>query len=392
MRRALLIVGLLAVAALAIGFIGPRLLSRPSEETGAAALGEAAAGQEQALITAQGVAVPVHWARLSFPIAGQLEELKVTAGVSVAAQQIVATLGQAELELQVRLAGSELEIQQASLARLQQGESQTDIAAARAGYEAAQAAYEALRAGPNAAQKALAEADLKTAELALQRAQAAYDAVKARADIGARPESMELERATVDYQRARASYDLAVAGPSRAELKQAESLVAEAKARLEALTSADSSSLLAAQAAVARAQAELAGTKLRLEHSVLRAPFAGKVTSVADLRPGDTVAPGSVVLTIADLSELQVEVTDLDEWGAANVTIDQTVDLLVPALGNRSLRGHITFLSSEPTVQASGAVFYQAIAKMEEQDPELRWGNTVRVRLYTVGAKGAGFR
>ena len=392
MRRALLIIGLLAVVALAVSILGPKLLSRPSQESGAAALGEAAAGEGQALITGRGVAVPVRWARLGFPIAGQLEELKATVGVTVTAGQVLAVVRREELDLQVRLAESELKIQQANLARLQQGGSQAEVAAAKAGYEAALAAYEELRAGPSAEAKAMAQADLKMAELAQQRAQAAYDAVKARADIGARPESMELERTTVDYQRAKASYDLAVSGPSRAELKQAESQVAEAEARLDSLTTGDLGALQAAEAAVKRAETELAQAKLRVEQAVLRAPFDGTVTSVADLRPGDTVAPGTAVLTIADLRVLQVEMTDLDEWGAANVTVNQTVDLLVPALGNRSLRGRVISVASEPTVQASGAVFYKVIVEMEEQDPELRWGNTVRVRLYVAGAKGAGFR
>jgi HlyD family secretion protein len=392
MRRALVIIGLLAVVVLAVGVIGPRLLSRPIEEPDTAALGEAAAGAEEALITGRGVAVPVRWARLSFPVAGQLEELKTTLGVTVTAGQVLAMLKPEELELQVRLAESDLQVQNANLRQLQQGQSQTEVAAAKAGYEAAQAGYEELRAGPSAAQLAVAQADLKMAELALQRAQAAYDAVKARADIGARPESMELERATLDYQRAKASYDLAVAGPSHAELKQAESQVAEAKARLEALTSADSSSLQAAEAAEARAAAELAGAELRLAQAVLRAPFDGTVTSVADLRSGDMVAPGGIVLTVADLSELQIEVTDLDEWAAANVKASQTVDLIVPALGNRSLRGRVVSVSNEPTVQASGSVFYRAVVNLDQQDPELRWGYTVRVRLYVVGAKGIGFR
>ncbi len=392
MRKALLIVVLLAVVALAIGFIGPRLLTRPTQEPEVAALGEASPREDQTLITGRGVFVPARWAKLSFPISGQLEAVKVTIGVTVTAGQALATLERQELELQVQLAQSELETQEAQLAQLQEGGSQAEIAAAQASYEAAVAAFEELQAGPSAGERALAEADFKRAERALQRAQAAYDAVSSWPDIGARPESLQLEQATFDYQRAKAAYELALSGPSEAALKQAESQVASAKAQLEALTGAQPNAIRAAQASVTRAEVALTQAQLRLEQATLYAPFDGTVTSIADMQAGEMVNPGSTIVTVADLSELQVEITDLDEWGAANVTANRVVDLLVPALNNRNLRGRVTFVASEPTVHPSGAVFYKAIVALDRQDPALRWGNSVRIRLYVAGARGVGFR
>lgn len=392
MRKALLIIALLAIVVLAIGFIGPRLLTSPTTEPGPATLGEASERDEQTLITGRGVVVPVRWAQLSFAIAGQLAEVKVTTGVTVSAGQVLATLERQELELQVQLAESELETQEAQLAQLQEGGSEAEIAAAEASYEAAVSAYEKLQAGLSEEEQAIAEADLKKAEIALQRAQAAYDAVSSLPTIGKRPESMQLQQATIDYQRAKAAYGLAIAEPDEAALKQAESQMASAKAQLEALTSAQPNAIRAAQASVTRAEISLEQVQLQLEQATLYAPFDGTVTSVADVRAGEMINPGSTVLTLADLSELQVEFTDLDEWGAANVRVDQTADLIVPALNNRNLRGQVAFVSSEPTVHASGAVFYEAIVALNEQNPDLRWGNSARIRLYVAGAKGVGFR
>jgi multidrug resistance efflux pump len=203
---------------------------------------------------------------------------------------------------------------------------------------------------------------------------------------------LQLQQATIDYQRAKAAYGLAIAEPDEAALKQAESQMASAKAQLEALTSAQPNAIRAAQASVTRAEISLEQVQLQLEQATLYAPFDGTVTSVADVRAGEMINPGSTVLTLADLSELQVEFTDLDEWGAANVRVDQTADLIVPALNNRNLRGQVAFVSSEPTVHASGAVFYETIVALNEQNPDLRWGNSVRIRLYVAGAKGVGFR
>jgi HlyD family secretion protein len=392
MRKAILIFIVLAVVVLAVGFIGPRLLSRPPQEPDAVALGEAAPQADETLITGRGMVVPVRWAKLSFPIGGQLEEIGVTTSVTVSAGQVLATLERQELQLQVQLAESELETQQAQLAQLQEGSSQAEIAAAQASYDAAVAAYEELQAGPSAEEKALAEADLDLAERALQRAQAAYDAVSSLPDIGARPQSLQLEQATIDYQRAKAAYELALAGPSASALKQAASQVASAEARLEELTGAQPSAIKAARASVTRAEVALEQARLRLEQATLYAPFDGTITSLADLHPGDMVNPGSEVVTIADLSELRVEITDLDEWGAANTSVNQTVDMLVPALNNRNLRGRVTFVASEPTIHPSGAVFYKALVSLDQQEPALRWGNSVRIRLYLAGARGVGFR
>jgi multidrug efflux pump subunit AcrA (membrane-fusion protein) len=392
MRKALLIVVVLAVVVLAVGVVGPRLLSRPTDEPEIAALGEASPYEGQERITGMGVVVPVRWARLSFPTSGQLAEIKVTTGMTVTAGQVLATLRRQELELQVQLAESELETQEAQLAQLKEGGSQAEIAAAQANYAAAVAAREELRAGPSDEEKALADADLQSAKRALQLAQAAYDAVSTLPDIGARPQALQLEQATIDYQRAQAAYELAIAGPSEAALKQAESQVAAAEAHLEALTSDQPSAIRAAEASVTRAEVALQQARLQLEQATLHAPFDGTITSVAEIQPGEMVSSGTTILTIADLTELQVEITDLDEWGAANTSLDQTVDVLVPALGNRNLRGRVTFVASEPTVHASGAVFYKALVALDNQDPALRWGNSVKVRLYVAGAHGVGFR
>ena len=388
MRRILFIAFLLAMVTLGMGLLGPRLFNKPATESGPATLDEYDPRAAQQVITVRGTIVPVRWAKVSFSAGGQLKEITVKTGQKVSAGEALARLEGQELELQVQLAQSELAVQEANLARLQQGPSAAEIAAAQASYDAAVAAYSKLKAGPGAQEIAIARVYLKQAERTVQRAQAAYDAVRNLADIGARPESIHLEEATLEYERAKATYELAIAGADEAELKQAESQTAAAKARLEELlATVQPSEIQAAQASVARAKANLAQAQLALEHVVLRAPFDGEVTSVAEVQLGDPINPGETIVTVADLSQLQVEVTDLDEWGAAAVTAKQTVDLLVPALSNRSLRGQVTFISPEPTVHSSGAIFYKTIVALEQQDPDLRWGMTVRGRLYRPGAR-----
>jgi multidrug efflux pump subunit AcrA (membrane-fusion protein) len=383
MRRAMLIIVVLAIVALAAAVVGPRLVKRSTTDVGPASLSEAATQGGQSYVTVRGTIVPARWAKLSFAISGQLAEISVTTGVTVSAGQVLASLERQELELDVDLAQSELAAQEASLARLQSGASLAEIAAAQASYEAAVAAYEKLKAGPSAQEIAIAEAEFKTVERALQQAQGAYDAVRNRPDIGARPEALQLERATIDYQKAQATYELAVAGPDQAALKGAESQVASAKSQLETLRAgAQPSEIQLAQANVSRAQASLARAQLALEQTVLHSPFDGVVTSLTTALPGEAVSAGAMIATIADLSQLQVEIEDLDEWGAANIARNQSVDLLVAALNNRTPRGRLSFVAQEPTFSATGAVFYRAVVTLEQQDPDLRWGMTVRAKLF----------
>lgn len=393
MRRAMLIIIVLAIVALAVAVVGPKLLNRSAKELGPASLSEAPTQEGQTYVTVRGTVVPSRWAKLGFAMTGQLAEIRVTTGVTVSAGQILATLERRELELDVDLARSELAAQEATLARLQSGASRAEVAAARASYDAAVAAYEELEAGPSEQEIAIAEAELKAAERSLQQAQGAYDAVRDRPDIGARPEALQLERATIDYQRAKATYELAIAGPDQATLKAAESQVASAKSHLETLLAgALPSEIQLAQANVSRAQASLERAQLALEGAVLRAPFDGVITSLATARAGELVSAGTVIATVADLTQLQVEIEDLDEWGAANITMNQNVDLVVAALNNRTPRGKLSYVAQEPTFSASGAVFYRAIVTLEEQDPDLRWGMTVRARLFLPSAHRAGFR
>lgn len=375
MRKAILSIILIAIVVVALIVLGQKWFTRPAKEPPPASLGEFSSKEGQQ-VSARGILVPVRWERLSFPASGKLLTLTVKVGDVVSPTQLLAGQDTQELELGVALAKAELEAQEANLAKLQQGASSSEVAAAQASYEAAVAAYEKLQAGPSPEEITIAEGDLKKSEEALHRAQGAYDRVKNLPDIGARHESVELQSATIDYERAKAVYALAVAKPDKASLRQAESQVAAAKARLDA----QPSDVRTTQASVARARVELARAELALEQATLHASFGGTVTTV-NARTGDMLGPGVAVLTVADLSQLQVETEDLDEWGAASVKPDQSVDLLVPSLDNRSLRGRLVSVAMEPTVSASGAVFYKSVITLEQQDPGLRWGMTVRVRF-----------
>jgi multidrug efflux pump subunit AcrA (membrane-fusion protein) len=375
MKRSLLAIIGMVVLFLAIALLGQRWFTRTDRDLAPAALG-AAPGREEEQVVARGTLIPVRWKRLGFASSGMLAKLDVSEGSQVTSGQELASLETQALELAVALAANEFEAQQDTLRALDAGSSSAEFVAAQASYDAAVAAYERIKSRPSPEETAIAEADLKKAEAAVRRAQGAYDAVRNLPDIGARHEAVQLQEVTLDYERAKAQYALAVAKPDQAELKQAGSQVAAARARLDALPA----ELRATQSAVVRAKLDLQRAQLELAQATLYAPLSGTVTTL-NVQPGDMVSAGSPVLTLADLSELQVELQDLDEWGAANVRLNQSVDLTIPSLENLSLRGRLVSVATEPTISAAGAVFYKAIVALEKQVPALRWGMSVTVRF-----------
>jgi multidrug resistance efflux pump len=104
------------------------------------------------------------------------------------------------------------------------------------------------------------------------------------------------------------------------------------------------------------ASAELGLVRPRTDSpvEVLTAPRAGTVLSVP-ASVGDTLAPGAVVVIVADVSKLQVETTDLDEFLVARIQPGQRVQLSIPALDNRALRGLVRTVAPRPETSSSAA-------------------------------------
>ena len=77
-------------------------------------------------------------------------------------------------------------------------------------------------------EQALAQLQMTTA--AVRLAQADYDKVAYRDDVGATPQALALERATLTQAAAQANYDALVKGPTTPELDQARAGVDQAQA------------------------------------------------------------------------------------------------------------------------------------------------------------------
>lgn len=103
------------------------------------------------------------------------------------------------------------------------------------------------------------------------------------------------------------------------------------KLRKKRLTTEEA--LTSAQTAVELTRAEQTVLAIRLQHTQIKAPFAG-VISQRLKEPGDVVAKFSHILSIADTSQLKVQV-NLSERLFGNIALGAKLKVLIDALGTQ---------------------------------------------------------
>lgn len=389
-----------------------------------------------AKVSATGSVAPKRQVNLTFKGSGRVAEIRVEAGQYVQEGELLARLDARELELSLEQARVGLEISKAQLAQVEAGPSAGEIAAAKASVASAQAAYERTARGPSAEDIAsaqatlesakaalrklqkgpteqeitIAKANLEQARIALEQAQAAYDKVAWIGGVGALPQALQLQQATINYEAALANYELATQGPTESQLKAAEAQVAQAQSALERLLQSPTESELAlAEAQVVQAQANLdrllntptpeqlaiaqqqvrqaeiavAQAQLALDGTKLVAPFSGVIVRV-HIELGEMAPLGQPAMILADLSEYHVDV-NVDELDVIQVEEGQEAHLILDALPGVTLLGHVDSVSPVPaTSVAGGVVSYMVRVTIDEPDPRLKAGMTVNVDIITA--------
>ena len=381
--------------------------------------------------TASANVVPAESASLGVSTSGRVVEVAVEVGDLVpagallirlddtTAQSAVAQARAAYFRAQAQLAEVEagaqaaelaaaqaqLDAAQARLSQLADSARPAEVAAGEADLAAAQAAYQELFDGPDEDARINALAALSNARAAVQSAQSAYNDVKWRADLGALPQSRQLQEATNNLEAAQARYDALFADPSAsaiatararieqaraaldrlqapataAQLEEAQAQVRAAQAQLDALTTgARAESVAVVAGSVAEARAALNRAESDLANLQLLAPFTGTVTAV-DVNEGEFVASGASVVTLADLENLQVETTDLSERDVALVTVGQRAVVLIEPL-NVEVPGRVVRIAPQANT-IGGDVVYAALIDLDEQPAALRWGMSAEVEI-----------
>lgn len=230
------------------------------------------------------------------------------------------------------------------LAQLENVQPEADVNAMQASLAAAKTDAVAAEAGLNTSLADLnrAKSDADRSELDWTRAQGLYkDALIAKSE----------------YDNQKATHQAAVAG-----LAQAQARVAQAKAQNES-----------ANRRVGQAAANLTHANDVLKKTTYDAPFDGIITSLP-VREGESVvigiqnSPGSVLMTLADMSIITAEV-QVDETDVINVQLGQTADVTIDALPKKTFKGVVTQIGDNAVVRSTGvSTSQQTTASQEAKD------------------------
>jgi RND family efflux transporter MFP subunit len=169
-----------------------------------------------------------------------------------------------------------------------------------------------------------------------------------------------------------------------AKVKEAEAgvLAAEAQIRYLNRLATDPLHYESAQADLVRAQALLDSAKATLlTQSTLTAPFAGTIVSV-DVAPAETVVPGQVVIVLGELSNYQIETTDLSERDVTRVQIGQPASVFIEALRDE-FTGQVTDVDRVSST-LGGDVVYKVTIELDQQPQGLLWGMSADVQIETA--------
>jgi multidrug resistance efflux pump len=363
-----------------------------------------------AVVSASGKVAPAHWVTLSFPTGGTLADLKVQTGDRVRAQDVLAQLDEGEARLQVAQAKAALAVAQAQLAQIKAAPPAEQIATAEqtvkqaeAARQGAQAQLDQLRTGTTKADLAAAQAAIAQAEAQLKVARDNHDKTTECYDFK-RPDGTKdsicpglgtlEEQARVAWNSAEQGYQAAVArlnqlkaGATRDQIAAAQANVAAATAQQAAAQAqlnllkagASAEQIAVAAAGVQQAQVAVDVTEAQLKKLQLAAPFEGTIGTVYGRR-GEATAPNQPLITIGDLSQLQIETTDLSEVDVARVREGQKVQVTFDALPGKTFAGTVQRIAPMSTPGQSG-VNYAVLVTLDESDPALRWGMTAFVDI-----------
>ena len=131
-----------------------------------------------------------------------------------------------------------------------------------------------------------------------------------------------------------------------------------------------------------RAELAIEQLKLQLEDAELRAPFDGTVADL-DVKLGDEVVPGQVVLVLATLDQLQVKTTDLTELDVGRISLDSPVEVSIDALPDETFAGVVSEIALQGQDYRGDVVYAVTVELTDVSDVPLRWGMTAMVEIET---------
>jgi len=243
------------------------------------------------------------------------------------------------------------------LVQLESIQSEADVKAAEATLDAAQTEVEGMAATIRSSEAAIAssKAEITRSEADLARSKQAFDRAEAMSKEGL--------MAKEAFDRAKADYDI-----SAAQLNAAKARLAQSDAQLsQVLKQRDGTTLR-----IAQQRAQLTRARDQFSKTTIRSTLDGVITYLP-VNEGEIAIvgvqnqPGTVLMTIADMSVITAEVK-VDETDIVNVKIGQEAKIKVDALGDRELMGHVSEVGNSALTRTGGTTTTTAGGSQEAKD------------------------
>ena len=179
---------------------------------------------------------------------------------------------------------------------------------------------------------------------------------------------------------------------TRENLERADNEVKSQQANLRA----QEQNLKTQELRIAQERASLSSAQYDLSRVRLESPINGIVTR-RNIEEGETAVtgtmnnPGTVLLTIADMSVLETEV-EVDETDIPTVKIGQRAKVTIDALPNRTFTAQVTEIGNSP-IQAPGAAAsaqatnFKVVLTLDGEVPNVRPGFTCTAEITTATRK-----
>jgi HlyD family secretion protein len=384
--RAILIVGLLVIAGVtALVFIRRGNTQRQSQSLQTSVL---ARGTLSASIGATGTIQARQQASIGFSISGRVGTVHIQLGDQVNSGQVLIELDPAYYPQQVISAQADLINAQKSLDNLQT--SQTALAQAELNLANAKKALDTAQTDYDKALQNYNEGWLKECQVRVDQTYSDWQDYSTHND-GSFKAMVELQRRWQAYQnalqelkKAQRYHDLGVGTSGGTEEAKKQMDIAKGKLDLaqaqydDALAAYNrlkdgvpAEDLQAAQAQVDSAQATLDQVKIK-------APFSGTILAV-NVVQGDMVGPGTLVVVIADLSELHVDVP-VAEVDYNRLTAGQSAQLVLDAIPDTTYHGKVTQIGLNAST-SGGSVSYPIRVVVSDADKNMLPGMTVAVEI-----------
>jgi HlyD family secretion protein len=220
---------------------------------------------------------------------------------------------------------------------------------------------------------------------ALQAAEASLDQL--RQTVQTARVQRDHARQNLERQRELASQQL----NTREALERAENDVRVAESTLQEREK----QIQAQQARIDQERAALDSARYDLSKVRIESPIDGIVTR-RNIQEGETAVigtmnnPGTVLLTLADMSVIQAEV-EVDETNMPFVAIGQPARISIDALPDRIFKGHVTEIGNSP-IQATGTAAttsrqvtnFKVVVVVDEPIPDVRPGFTCTADITTA--------